>query len=106
MANKKEKKIYIEYEILDSINEFAKLNHFTFSGAITELCRRGLIIEQCNKTEYEMNKTLNDCKWNIGYIKSLLKQIYSDLNLPFNEIKNSKNLKRFEDSYRNKRIDD
>ena len=53
-----------------------------------------------------MNKTLNDCKWNIVYIKAILKQIYSDLNLPLNEIKNSKNLKRFEESYRSKKLDD
>lgn len=92
--------------MIDSINEFAKINHLTFSNAVKELCSRGLIIEQCNKTEYEMNKTLNDCKWNIVYIKAILKQIYSDLNLPFNEIKNSKNLKRFEESYRSKKLDD
>ena len=106
MANKQAKKVYIDSFLLESIKIYADINHMTFSSAVNDLCNKGLVVDQNKKFEYEISKDMKDCKWNIVYIKSILKQIYSDLNLPFNDIKQSKNLKRFEDSYRGKKLDD
>ncbi len=103
---KKDKKVYFEYELLNSILLYAEINHLTFSKAVDKLCNIGLSLNEKDNYVKEISKSVNDCKWNFLYIKSFLKQIYSDLNLPFNDIKNSKNLKKFESLYKERKMDD
>ena len=55
---KKDKKVYFEYELLNSILLYAEINHLTFSKAVDKLCNIGLSLNEKDNYVKKLVKVL------------------------------------------------
>ena len=100
MDNKKEVHLRIDKKITSEIEKKALLNNKTFNEKYIELINQSLLIENLNLEINKVLKILSLINNNCHYNKSILEQIYADLNLNVQNPELSVNLIKFKSNFK------
>lgn len=96
---KKDVHIYVEEELAEQIEDYARREKQSISSSYQDLIRKGFIYHNIDFNFTKMNEDLSKVFVQLKYIKQLEKQIYADLNLEMESIEHSENLHKFEQRY-------
>ena len=100
----KNKHIYIDFDIANEISERAKKKGINETEEYNNLLKYSLEFEKIFEKLNIMLKIVEKNNENTYYIRKLLEQTYTDLNLPIRDSRISNNLREFNDKYhKNKR---
>lgn len=108
MKSMKFKDIHLRmnYDLFNVLEEYAKSNKLSITETINRMIQKSILIDNLLGPTNEILSLLNKLSKDTYYIKQLLIQTYSDLDLEKKNPQDSENLKHFNRNFKNRRMND
>lgn len=108
MKSMKFKDIHLRmnHDLFSVIEEYAKSNKLSINETINRMIQKSILIDNLLGPTNEILSLLNKLSKDTYYIKQLLIQTYSDLDLEKKNPQESENLKHFNRNFKNRRMND